>query len=134
MEPDAPSPRVIIISDDQWERAGLRGELREHGYDAIGARDIEEAERYVLPTAERGSVALVIVDQDAVDDQTTDTLCRWRIALRAKLLLVAHVTRSTPPGDWDEVVKRPTDVGAIEAVVQRLVPLASDRARPVDRE
>ena len=134
MENDAPSPRVIIISNDQWARAGLRAELREHGYDAIGAWDVEDAAQYVLPRSDRGPVALVIVDQDVVDDQTTDTLRRWRIALRTKLVLLARVTRSRPPGDWDEVVKRPIGVGAIEALVQRLVPLAVDRARPVDRE
>lgn len=127
-------PRVIIISDDQWARAGLRAELREHGYDAIGASDIEHAERYVLPNAERGTVALVIADQDVVDERTADTLRRWRIALGSKLVLLAHVTRRMPLGEWDEVIKRPVDVGAIAGIVQRLVPLPSDRARPVDSE
>jgi hypothetical protein len=133
MQGGAP-PRVIIISEDQWSRAGLRAELREHGYDAIGAADIEHAERYVLPNAERGPVALVIADQDVLDERTADTLRRWRIALGVKLMLLAHVTRNAPHGDWDEVVKRPVDVGTIEGIVRRLVPLAADRVRPVDRE
>ncbi len=126
------APRVIIISDEQWARAGLRAELREHGYDAIGATDIERAERHALPDPERGPVRLVIVDQDILDDRTIDILRRWRQGLGVAVVLLAHATRASPAGDWDEVVRRPCSVADIEAIVRTLVPLAAADTGPLD--
>lgn len=127
-----PAPRIIILSDEQWARAGLRAELREHGYDAIGATDIEHAERYVLPDPERGPVRLVIADQDAVDARVIDTLSRWRTALGARIVLVAHATRAVPSGPWDEVVRRPIAIEGIEDRVRALVPLPDEERKPLD--
>ncbi len=127
-----PAPRIIILSDEQWARAGLRAELREHGYDAIGAPDVERAERYVLPNPDRGPVRLVIADQGVMDARTIDTLARWRTALGARILLMAHATRAVPPGPWDEVVHRPVSMGEVEERVRALVPLATNEQRPLD--
>ncbi len=126
------APRVIIISDEQWARAGLRAELREHGYDAIGATDIEHAERYVTPDPHRGPVKLVIVDQAAADARTIDTLERWRTALGARVLLLAHATRDVPSGPWDEIVRRPVSIGDLEERVRALMPLAEADRKSVD--
>lgn len=126
------APRIIILSDEQWARAGLRAELREHGYDAVGAPDFERAERHVLPNPERGPVRLVIADQDVLDDRAIDTLQRWRKGLGAAVVLLARSTRATPAGDWDEVVRRPCSVADVEAIVRRLVPLADADAGPLD--
>ncbi len=126
------APRIIILSNDQWVRAGLRAELREHGYDAIGAQDIEHAERYVLPDPERGPVRLVIADQDLMDERGIDTLRRWRKGLDCAVVLLAHATRAVPAGDWDEVLRRPFSLADVEAVVSARVPLAPADAHPLD--
>src|SRR6267143_2489531 len=57
------SGRILIVMAAQWPRALLRAELREAGYDALGARDLDQALTYPKEEAGRGRVALIILDQ-----------------------------------------------------------------------
>ena len=79
-------PRVVVVSGDQWPRAGLRAELRAAGYDAVGARDLFEAlVAYPHDAPGRGAVALLVVDQDALEregDEGRELLDRLRGARR----------------------------------------------------
>jgi hypothetical protein len=56
-------PRVLLVMPDRWHRALLRAQLRELGYDALGAPDLAGGLLYPAPEPERGPVALIVVDQ-----------------------------------------------------------------------
>src|SRR4051794_25621490 len=58
--------RVLIVMRAHWPRALIRATLREAGYDALGARDLDEALTYPAKEAARGSVRLILLDQRAV--------------------------------------------------------------------
>jgi len=126
-------PRIVIVSDDQWLRAGLRGELRERGYDAVGARDIAEAVRASRPEPGRGPVGLVLVDQVSLgaglEPAAVDGLLRatWR----ARLVLIAPRNRKEANGPWTDVLHRPITVGDIADYVARTLP-DEHAAGPVD--
>src|SRR5687768_5020134 len=65
MIPDLP-PRVLLVMPNQWHRSLLRAELREVGYDALGAPDLEGSLLYPAAEPERGPVGLILVDQQAL--------------------------------------------------------------------
>lgn len=117
-------PRVVLVSSEQWARAGLRAELRERGIDAVGVRDIPEALTQVRTTPGRGPVRGLVIEQDALGDEVhAGMLPRVRARLGDPwLILLAHATREIPPGDWAMVLRRPVSVGEIADAVQRLLP------------
>ena len=124
--------RVVIVSHEQWARAGLRAELRERGVDAVGVRDIPEALTQ-HPHSERGPVRLLIIDQDTLrDDVHAGMLGRVRVRLGdPHVILLSHATRETPPGDWTVILRRPVTIGAVVDAVQRLLP-DTGVAGPID--
>ena len=117
-------PRIVIVSGDQWLRAGLRGELRERGYDAIGARDLAEALDTARPEAGRGPVRLVLVDQSSLGDELdADAVRRVRRATwEAPVVLIAPRNRPEAQGEWTEVLRRPIAIGEIVEFVARALP------------
>ena len=127
-------PRIVIVSDDQWLRAGLRGELRERGYDAIGARDLAEAVRMSRPEAGRGPVRLVLVDQSSLGDELdADAVRRVRRATwEAPVVLISPGNRPEAPGEWAEVLRRPITIGEIVEYVARALPYGH-AGGPLDR-
>lgn len=125
------SPRVLLVLPDQWPRALLRAELREEGYDAVGARSLEEALVYRPEVSERGPVRLVLVDGDAVRESAmAELLGRHRDPPAA---LLAHAAQEVPPGPWVRVIRRPVSIADLARVVRELVPLRDGPARPLDR-
>jgi hypothetical protein len=116
--------RVVIVSDDQWLRAGLRGELRERGFDAVGARDLREATRVSRPERGRGPVGLVVVDQASLGaDVEADAVGRLhRTAWQARLVLLAPRNRKEADGPWTDILRRPITVGAIADYIAQLLP------------
>ena len=126
-------PRIVIVSDDQWLRAGLRGELRERGYDAVGARDLDEAARTSRPQAGRGPVKLVLVDQLSLGD-TLDASAGQRLrraAWEAPVVLIAPRNRTAADGEWTDVLRRPISIGDIADYVERILP-DQHAAEPLD--
>ena len=125
--------RVLIVSGSQWMRAGLRAELRERGFDAVGARDLAEAARYARPVGGRGPVGLVLVDQLSLGDELdAHVLERLRDRLGAPLtVLVAPGNREAASGDWTAVLRRPISIGEIADYVGRVIPNARADA-PLD--
>ena len=125
--------RVVIVSNDQWVRSGLRGELRERGYDAVGARDLADTVRVSRPEPTRGPVRLVLVDQASLgvelDPATVNEL--HRATWRARLVLIAPGNRKEAVGPWTEVLHRPITVGEIADCVARLLP-DEHAAGPID--
>ena len=115
--------RVIIVSHEQWARAGLRAELRERGVDAVGVRDIPEALTQ-HPKSERGPVRLLLIDQDTLsDDVHAGMLARVRARLGdPRVVLLAQATRETPSGDWALILRRPVTIGEVADAVLRLLP------------
>jgi len=128
------APRVLIIMSDQWPRALIRAALREVGYDAIGARNTEEARRYRAIEAGRGAVRLLVADHDAATrghDELREIMAAHR---NPPVLLVAHATRDVPEGPWSRVMRRPVSVADVVTAVQSLLPLAEEARRPVDTD
>ena len=117
-------PRVLIVSDDQWLRAGVRGELRERGYDAVGARDLEETLRIARPEPGRGPVRLVLVDQGSLGDELDPAAVHElrRATWNAPVVLVAPGNRREAEGPWTDVLRRPISVGEIVKYVERVLP------------
>ena len=121
--PSVPPPRVLLIMPDQWPRALLRAELRERGYDALGAPGLPAALAYPVSVTGRGPVGLVLVDHAALAPS---------VELLAPLLerhghpvavLLASGTRS-PPGDaWTRVLRRPLTIASVADAVASLLPL-----------
>jgi hypothetical protein len=115
-------------------RAGLRGELRERGFDAVGARDAAEATRYGRPEQDRGPVGLVLVDQASLgDDAERGSWDQVRARLGSPpVVLIGYGNREPAEGDWTAVLRRPLSIGDIADYVERLIPTARSRT-PLDR-
>ncbi len=125
-------PRILLIMPDQWPRALLRASLREAGYDAVGARTVEGAQRQGRPARERGPVALVVVDHDAAVGETAPLRDLTSALGDPPVVLLAHATREPPAGPWTRVVRRPLSVAELSDVVKAIVPLSANARMPID--
>jgi hypothetical protein len=110
----------------------LRAALRHEGYDALGARDLEEALSYPEEEGERGPVRLMILDQEVLeghDSLLAELLGRHRDALTLVLESAFH-----PPvaGDWQRVLRHPVTIADIVNTTQQLLPLPSTAVHPID--
>jgi hypothetical protein len=121
------------VLPDQWPRALLRAALRDVGYDAVGTRTLETAQRLPDVDAERGSVRLIVVDQSALGESTGPEL-EEIIARHAAppILLLASATVEAPAGPWRRVLRRPVSVADIVAAVETMLPVPAAARRPLD--
>ena len=116
---------------DQWPRALLRAELRERGYDALGARGLAEALAYPVSVPDRGPVRLVLVDQPALG--ASDELLLPQLLERhghPETVLLAGAGRASPGGTWTRVLHRPVTIAGLADAVASLLPLPNGPARP----
>jgi hypothetical protein len=124
MSPTAPgSARILIVMAAQWPRALLRAEFREAGYDAAGARDLDEAASYPREEAGRGPVRLIILDQAVIPSSSDPRL----LALlethpEAQTVLLAGAFQPALPGPWGQVLRHPTTIADIIQTAQQLLP------------
>lgn len=128
-----PPPRILLVVPGQWPRALLRAELREHGYDALGARDLGEAMIYPPLAQEPGAVRLIVIDQDALagTDRALVTSVLERYPGSVAMLL-ARGGATPPAGPWRRVISRPVSVAGIVHIVLELLPLPTEQRHPVD--
>ena len=110
----------------------LRAALREAGYDAIGARDMEDAARYRVIEPGRGPVDLVLVDQDATANAMDDLRDILASHHNPPSVLIAQATHAAPAGSWSRIVPRPVSVADLVAAVESQLPLPSEAKHPVD--
>ena len=109
--------RVLLIMPQQWPRALLRAELREQGYDAIGARNLSDAGRQPAADPERGPVRLVLVDDAALTPEHEGLL---------DPLLARH---GGPPGrSWTQVLHRPLRIDDIVQAARAILAAPRDSA------
>ena len=128
-----PPPRVLLVMPDQWPRAMVRAELRERGYDAVGARSLLEALVLEREPA-RGPVRAILIDQRAVARGGRRLLARVRERYPGvALLLIGSAVVDPGTGAWNRVLRRPASVGAVVAAIRELVPLPPGATHPVDR-
>ena len=128
------APRVLLVMPGDRERALLRAELRELGYDAIGVRDFPEAFLSAAPQPERGPVRLILVDQETLSGSSQ--LMLQRLLSRDPAIIAVLLGRSTasaPSGAWREVLRRPVSIATIARALQTLLPLPAELAHPIDR-
>jgi hypothetical protein len=127
-----PVPRVLLVMPDQWPRALLRAELREMGYDAVGARDVAQALRYPAARPDRGPVGAILVDSAALVDPGADRLpALLERHAGAATVLVAPAGEAAG-GSWRRVLHRPLSIGDIAGVIRDLLPLPPAAAHPID--
>lgn len=128
------APRVLVVMPAQWPRALIRAELREAGYDAVGARDLLEA----LGTPDApGPFRLILLDQSALSDGDPAVLRELldRLVSRhdgTRVLLLAGTTHEAPEGPWLQVLRRPMSISDIVAAIGRAVPLPRGERHPLD--
>jgi hypothetical protein len=125
-------PRILLVMPAQWPRALLRATLREIGYDAIGTRTVKGARVLLLSGEGRGPVRLILIDQDALTEDSQGDLEMLRRASDAPFVLLAPATRRVSEGDWTGVLRRPLTVGELAQAIERLVPLSPAARRPID--
>ena len=123
--------RLLVVDDDPGLLLAVSDTLREEGYDAVGARSVEEALVYRPEIAERGPVGLVLVDADVVGKGELAALLTRHGNPPAAVL--AHAGQKVPPGGWVRVIRRPTSIAELARVVQELVPLPGQSRGPLDR-
>jgi hypothetical protein len=117
-----------VVSAEQWPRALLRAELREAGYDAIGATTLSRALRHLPDDPGRGRVRLIVVDARAAAAERGALALVQRDSPRVQLVLVAGTGPLSPArGPWAATLRRPVSIGDIVATVRRLVPLPAGR-------
>jgi DNA-binding NtrC family response regulator len=126
------APRILVIMPDQWRRALLRAALREVGYDAIGARNMDDARRYRAIEPGRGPVKLVLVDQEAVADGMDELRDILASHHDPPAILVAPATRALPDGPWSRIVHRPVSVADLVTEVESELPLPAEARHPLD--
>lgn len=131
-----PPPRVLIVSPDRTTRALLGAELRERGYDAVGAASPGAALRIPREETGHGPVRLVIATGPIAEAETRNVLANTRERFEGcRMVLVASgVGRAA--GDvgagWDRVLHRPISIGQIVAAAEALLPLAPEHRHPLD--
>jgi hypothetical protein len=131
--PSAPAPRVLLVMPDQWPRALLRAELRERGYDALGAPGLPAALAYPVAASGRGPVGLVLVDQQALeppDDQLLTRLLQRHG--NPPSLRLARGGQEPAAGSWSRVLRRAGSSADLADAVAALLPRPERGARPID--
>ena len=126
MAPAAPErpPRVLLVMPEQWPRSLLRAELRERGYDALGAPGLPAALAYPVSVAERGPVRLVLLDQAALGPSDESRVSRLfeRHGQPASVLLT-RAGQIPVAGTWTSVLTRPVSIATLADAVASLLPL-----------
>lgn len=114
---------------DQWPRALLRAELRERGYDALGAPGLAAALAYPVSVPERGPVRLLLLDQTALGPPDEPLLARLveRHGHPTSVLLT-RAGQAPASSDWTRVLHRPVTIAALADAVTSLLPLAAGGA------
>jgi hypothetical protein len=123
--------RVLIVMAAQWPRALIRAALRAAGYDALGARDLDEALTYPVDEAGRGAVRLILLDQEAVrgeeDQRLADLVGRHP---EADTVLLRGAFQASLQGPWRDVIQHPVSIADLTETVRQLLPLSSSAAHP----
>jgi len=114
-----PPPRILLVMPEHWPRALLRAELIERGYDVVGAPDLTAA-LLVRPVEKgRGPVRLIAIDQDVMVESQGALLERLVSRhQKPRLVLLARAQLETPPGSWDQIVRRPALIGEIATAIE----------------
>jgi len=123
MAPDLP-PRVLLVMPNQWHRSLLRAQLRELGYDALGAQDLEGSLLYPAAEPERGPVGLILVDQQALVGGN-QSLLRSLLDRHGRPPSVLIAPAGFPPagGEWRHIFTRPVTIADLTEWVRTFLPL-----------
>lgn len=133
MPPLAPAqpPRVLLVMPEQWPRALLRAELRERGYDALGAPGVAAALAYPVSAPARGPVRLILIDQAALGASDEPLLAQLleRHGHPASVLLT-RLDQAPEAAGWTRVLSRPARIADLADAVAALLPLPTGALRP----
>jgi len=102
---------VWVINADHWPRALLRGELIEHGFDAVGFETVGDASDALLM---RPPDIIVIDVHGQPIPQAVNLL---RIGVPVIVIAGATDVQELPDVDWAAVLRRPVSIGEIVDVV-----------------
>jgi hypothetical protein len=119
---------------DQWRRALLRAALREVGYDAVGARNMEEAGRYRAIESGRGNVQLVVAQDEALGSGSDELSAILASHHSPPVVLLTRATHETPAGAWSRVLRMPFSVEDVVEAVRSTLPLSEAHRHPLDSD
>jgi DNA-binding response OmpR family regulator len=102
---------IWIINSDHWPRALLRGELIEHGFDAVGFETLSDAFDALVTRAPD----VIVVDVHG--QPTPQTVNLLRIGVPVIVIAGATEMQDLPDVDWAAVLRRPISIGEIVDVV-----------------
>lgn len=108
-------PVAFVISEEWIFRAGIRAELRERGWQALG---LESATDVGQAIAAGDMPAVMVIDGNAV--AASDPAIQ-QLVERIPAIVIAPGTRSIPLGSAAKVLFRPVQIGEIVAAVVELV-------------
>jgi len=121
-------PRILLVMPEHWPRALLRAELIERGYDVVGTPDLPAALLSRPAEKDRGPVRVIVVDQDVLvepQSRLLDLLVSRHP--NARLVLLGRAQLETPPGDWDQILRRPALIGEIAFSIERALSAGGDQ-------
>jgi hypothetical protein len=116
-----------------WPRALIRAALREAGYDALAAPNLEEALSYPAREAGRGTVRLIILDHAVIEPDRDSRLCHLLARHPEALTLVLQsafgpsFTRA-----WPHILRHPVTIAEIVRTTEQLLPLPATSGQPID--
>jgi DNA-binding response OmpR family regulator len=102
---------IWIINSDHRARALLRGELMEHGFDAVGFETVSDASNALVT---RPPDVIVVDVHGQPIPQTVNLL---RIGVPVIVIVGATEIQDLPDVDWAAVLRRPIAIGEIVDVV-----------------
>jgi CheY-like chemotaxis protein len=115
--------RILLVEDDADVRASIEAELRETGYDVIGAADGEAAWQELLRGARPSLIVLDLRVPKVSGWELLDRLRRSSIFIDLPVVIVSAYLGFPPAGAmaW---VRKPMRPRQLSEVVERLLPRA----------
>jgi CheY-like chemotaxis protein len=115
--------RILLVEDDDDVRTSLESELRETGYDVIGAADGEAAWQELLRGARPSLIVLDLRVPKVSGWELLDRLRRSNIFIDLPVVIVSAYLGFPPAGAmaW---VRKPMRPRQLSEVVERLLPRA----------
>jgi DNA-binding NtrC family response regulator len=112
---------IWIVGSEHWERALLRAELIERGYDAVGFVTLREALVRLALASQRPALVVVDLHEQQLNDRQLTSL----LSAGFPVLAIGGATEwedqnlNTRP--WAKFLRRPLTIGSVAAEVDRLV-------------
>jgi hypothetical protein len=120
-EVGVPEPVVWIVDSEHWQRACLRAELIERGYDAVGFETIRDALTSLAAGSPRPQVVIIDLKGQDVGAGQPSIFVPQGVALVGIAGAIEIAQRHVHELPWSSLLRRPISLGAVADVVDRHV-------------